>query len=299
MAPASWMLRYTGHLGVRGPDTPLFRHSARSIDPVDQIRFIADLGLAGVQDNFLKMRPPAQQERIGAELARQGLAMGSFTNNPTHWNQPLWNAENAEARALLRHDLEQSIATARRINGGIATCVTGLDPARPHAPQRAMMIENLKRLADTAASGGITLCVEAVAAAAIPGLLLAHIKDAAAVVRAVDHPAVRLLFDFGHVQVSDGNVLTHFEHNRDLLGAIQVADTPGRIDLGAGELDWPRILTTVRASGWTGLIELEYMPEQDSAAGEERLLQRLRVIDDTLRRGSAIEPGAPQPVLRR
>lgn len=283
MTATSWQMRYTAHLGLRGTDTPQFRHSARSIDPIDQLRFIADQGLAGAQDNFLKMRPVAEQERIGAELARLGLAMGSFTNNPRHWNLPLWSSADADARAVLRRDLDDSIEAARRVGGRIATCVTGLAPGIPRWRQRAAMVENLKALADQAAYGNIVLCVEPVAASHIPGLLLDHIADAVQVVRTVDHPAVRLLFDFGHVQAADDDVLGHFERSRHWIGAIQVADTPGRIDLGAGELDWPRLLRAIRASGWHDLIELEHMPARDSAQGEAQLLQRLRAIDDSLR----------------
>lgn len=282
MATPSWTLRYTGHLGLRAPDAPLFRHSARSPDPVDQIRFLADIGFAGAQDNFLKLRPAAEQERIGAELARLNLAMGSFTNDPLHWNKPLWNTTDAAAQATLRADLDASIAAAARVNGRIATCVTALAPGVAPAQQRAAMIENLKRLADRAHRGGLTLCVEAVAPQHIPGLLLQHIDDALAVVRAVDHPAVRLLFDFGHVQASDGDALAHCIRCWDSIGAIQVADTPGRIDLGAGEQDWPAIFRALRAHGWEGLIEIEHLPCEDSAEGEQRLLSRLRAIEAAL-----------------
>ena len=282
MATQNWHMRYTGHLGLRAPNAPLFQHSAHSTDPVDQIRFIADLGFAGVQDNFLKLRPVAQQRRIGAELARRGLAMGSFTNNPAHWNRPLWNSGDREARALLRRDLDASIAAAQRVDGHIATCVTAIDPDKPRRIQIEHMIENLKQLADRAARAGIALCVEPVAGQWIPGMLIDHIADAIAVVRAVDHPAVRLLFDFGHVQTSDGEVLTRFHECAEFIGAIQVADTPGRTDLGAGELDWYSILKAIRARGWPGLIEIVHMPAECSALGEQKLLERLRIIDDAL-----------------
>jgi hypothetical protein len=69
-----WRLRYAGHLGLHAPDIPLFRHSARSPAASDQIDFLADHGFAGVQDNFLELRSPAEQERIGAQIGRLGLA---------------------------------------------------------------------------------------------------------------------------------------------------------------------------------------------------------------------------------
>jgi hydroxypyruvate isomerase len=274
-----WRMRYTAHLGLRAPDLPLFSHSARSKAPDDQIAYIASIGFAGVQDNFLKLRPDDEQRRIGAALAEHGLAMGSFTNNPHGWNQPLWNSREHAARAELRRDLESSIAAAARVDGHIATCVTGFDPARPRAGQIEAMIENLSALADDAASGGLLLCVEPVAASWIPGMLVDNIADALAIVRAVDHPAVRLQFDFAHIESSDGDVLRHLQDCWSWIGAIQVADTPGRTDLGAGVIDWPAALRILHANGWQGLLEIEHMPQQESAEGEARLLDRLRTIE--------------------
>lgn len=277
-----WRMRYTAHLGLRAPDVPLFSHSARSKAPDDQIAYIASIGFAGVQDNFLKLRPDDEQRRIGAALAQHDLVMGSFTNNPNGWNKPLWGSRDAAARAELRRDLESSIAAAAHINGHIATCVTGFDPARPRADQIEAMIENLAELADDAASGGLLLCVEPIAASWIPGMLLDNIGDALAIVRAVDHPAVRLQFDFAHIESSDGDVLRQLQSCWDWIGAIQVADTPGRTDLGAGVIDWPAALRILLDNGWQGLLEIEHMPQHESVEGEAQLLDRLRIIDNSI-----------------
>jgi len=284
---AAFRLRYTGHLGLRAPDQPLFRHSARSADPVDQIAFLAEQGFAGVQDNFLKLRPVAEQQRIGVALARYGLQMGSFNNNPLAWNRPLWSLADPAAHAELAHDLEDSIAAAARTGGRYLTCVTGMglrqgDPAEDaarHAGELQGMIENLRRLADRAAQGGGILCVEPVAAAWIPGLLVATLADALHVVRTVAHPAVKLLFDIAHVQTSEGDVLPRLRACWSDVALLQAADTPGRRDLGSGELDWPAILGFLRERAYAGLIEIEHLPAADSAEAEHQLLRRLRAVD--------------------
>ena len=276
-------MRYAGHLGLRSPDAPLFRHCAGSSDPVDQIEFLADLGFAGIQDNFLKLRPIAEQERIGRALARHGLEMGTFANNPMGWNRPLWGSSDANARDELRHDLHATIDAARRVGGQRVSCVTGCDPSRPRDVQIAAMVENLKRFAGPVERAGITLCIEPVAAEWIAGLLVDRLADALAIVQDVASPAVRLLFDVAHIQMADGEVLAKLTASWDAIGAIQVADTPGRVDLGAGELDWLGILTAIRARGWQSLIEIEHLPLEDSAEGERRLIERLRTVDAAIR----------------
>ena len=282
-AARAWTMRYAGHLGLRAPDEPLFRWSARSADPVDQIGFLAEQGFAGVQDSFTKLRPVAEQERIGREMRRLGLAMGCFTNNPLAWNKPLWSSRAADARAMLKRDLSSSIDAARRVGGSVATCVTGLDDQAPRDRQIAGMIDNLKELAEPAAAAGLVLGIEAVARAWIPGLLVDRIEDALFIVKSVGHPAVRLTFDIAHIEMSGDDGLAWLERCWDWIVAVQLADMPaeglGRIDLGAGRLDWPAILRCISERGWSGLLELEHMPMEESAAGEEKLLERLRAVD--------------------
>jgi hydroxypyruvate isomerase len=47
-------------------------------DFVDQIKFMADQGFRGIEDNGLLGRPVAEQERIGKTLAQLGMTMGVF-----------------------------------------------------------------------------------------------------------------------------------------------------------------------------------------------------------------------------
>jgi len=277
--PLNQRVRLAGHLGLRGPERPLFRHSARSIDPLDQLERFADLGFAGVQDNFLKLRPPAEQARMGRRMADLGLDLGCFANDPAEWNLPLWNGDDPAAAAMLRRNVESSIAAAARVGGGDAVCVTGYDPSRPRGVQIAAMIDNLRRFAEPARKGGLRLLVEPVADLWVPGLLVNNLADATAMVRAVDSPSVRLLFDVAHVRMTGEEIVPALAGCWDIVGGIQAADVPDRTDLGTGELDWPAILGWIADRGYTGLVEIEHEPAEDSMEGETRLVERLRRID--------------------
>ena len=59
---ATFVMRYAAHLGLRAPDQPLFRHSARSVDPADQIAFLAEQGFAG---------PEGERRKYGEERDEQ------------------------------------------------------------------------------------------------------------------------------------------------------------------------------------------------------------------------------------
>jgi hydroxypyruvate isomerase len=277
-----WKLRYAPHMGLVSTDEPLFLHRAGSADPVEQIAHAASLGFAGVEDNFLKMRSPLVQERIGAELAREGLALGCFVNNPMHWNKPLWGSNALDARAQLERDLDDSIAAAGRTGARWATVVGAREPSIPIAYQLANMVENLKRLAEPAEKAGLILAIETVNDRRWPGQLLPHIADAYAVAKAVGSSAVRLVFDIGHVAPMDGEVIANLEACWEMIAIIQVADTPGRLELGTGELNWVNIFRFIRAGGYTGLIELEHTLSEPGLAGEEAMLAKLKAIDSAI-----------------
>ena len=277
-----WKLRYAAHLGLAAPDAPLFRASARSAAVEDQVAWLADKGFAGVQDNFLKLRTPDEQRRLAHALERHGLAMGSFNNNPTSWDRPLWSATDAGSRAELERELETSLTLATLTGARSAVCVTGRDATRTTSAQLAAMADNLRRLADRAARAGFALCVESVAAERFPQLLVNGIDEALQVVRAADHPAVRLQFDVAHVEMNDGDAFGHLRRCWSDVELVQVADVPGRVDLGAGKLDWVAILRWIRARGYAGLIEIEHEPAAAGIDGERALLERLRAIDDAL-----------------
>jgi hydroxypyruvate isomerase len=277
-----WKQRYAPHLGLIGPDAPLFIESAGSSDPLAQIEYLASLGFAGIEDNYLKLRPVETQERMGAALERHGMAMGCFVNNPMLWNRPLWGEDSEDARAQLDRDLQDSIEAARRTGGKTLTVVSGLDRAVPAAFQRANMAENLKRLGDVAEKAGVVLAAETVDARRWPGMLLHHIADAYAVVRAANSAAAGLVFDIGHIHPMDGDVTTNLHACWDKIAVIQAADIPGRLELGSGELNWVNLFRMIRDKGYTGLIELEHLLSSPGAPGERAMLESLRAIDDAL-----------------
>jgi hypothetical protein len=74
-ATAPFNLKYAPSLGM------FPEHAGR--DPVDQIKFIHDMGFRAVFDNGLMGRPAADQERIASELRRLGMDLGPFVFMPT------------------------------------------------------------------------------------------------------------------------------------------------------------------------------------------------------------------------
>jgi hydroxypyruvate isomerase len=260
------------------PDKPLFLETLGTPDPVVHIEYAADQGFAGMEDNWLARRDAAEQKRIGEALARYGLEMGCFAAsvNPDKTN---WVTDNETSAAELDREIANAIEIAKRVNGRYLTVAVARDPRAPYGFQTAAMVRHLRRLADKCERAGVILCIEATNPFGLPGMLLQHIADAYAVVKAAASPAVKLLFDFTHVQLMDGNIVANFELCRDEIAIVQIADIPRRRELGLGEVHWPNVLRAVRDAGYDGLIEYEVLPSQPGRAGEQAALEALRRVD--------------------
>ena len=271
-------LRFAAHLGVRAPDRPLFMASAGP-SAAEQVAWISAQGFSGVFDNFLCLRDPEEQAAFGQLAADHGLAVGSFTLDPEGWSTPLWSRDDAEAHDAQRALVERAVAVAARTGSRTVTCVTGRSPSWPIEAQRAAMAANLARVGDLAGAAGLALCVEPVAAAFIPDLLADRLADAQAIVIAADHPAVRLAFDVGHIAIAGDDPAAPLAGPP---GLVQIADAPGRIDPGAGSVDWRAVFVGLARTGYAGLIEVECEAMDPGVAGEAALLARLRALDDRM-----------------
>ena len=283
----AWALRYASHLGYRTSDAPLFRESVGSLDPLAHIAFAAELGFAGVQYALARSRPIAEQEAVAAALARYGLETGCVIYTTREkLAAPLWGTTDAETRAVLNCELVAGFDMAKRVNSRYLAVFGGADPRLPIGEQRAAMTENLRRAAPLAERAGITLLLELINTRSVANLLLHHIGDAHAMVKAVDSPAVRLIFDTSHVQAMDGDLLVRLDSCWDVIALVQIADNPHRLEPGAGEINFEAILRELYRRNYRGLVELEHNWSEPSRAAEQRGIAYLRRLDEIIVRNS-------------
>jgi len=276
----AWTLRYASHLGYRAPDTPLYRHIVGSLDPVAHVEFAASLGFGGVQFAMARTREVAEQEAVARALARHGLEAGCIVyTGRDKLAAPLWSQSDGEARALLAAELAGAYETAKRINSRYVAVLSGADPRLPLAYQRVAMTENLRWASDPADRAGVILCVESINRRSLPQMLIHHIGDAYEIVRAVDHPAVRLIFDTAHIQAMDGDLLNHLDACWEAIALVQIADNPGRLEPGSGELNFANILRHLHRRQYRGLIELEHDWSVPGQEAEQRGIESLRQLD--------------------
>jgi hydroxypyruvate isomerase len=145
----------------------------------------------------------------------------------------------------------------------------------------ANLIDFFSRLAPEAEARGVNVCMEPTNNR-IPSddrtdTIFNHLDWGLDVLRAVKSPNIKLLYDFYHTQIMDGDVTRRFLENLDLVCHIQVAGVPGRglID-DSQELSYGYIAQQIAESGYAGYVSLEHYPR--SGEDIEELLERSYAI---------------------
>jgi hydroxypyruvate isomerase len=99
----------------------------------------------------------------------------------------------------------------------------------------------------------------------------------AGIVRRVDSPWVKLLFDIYHVQIMDGDVIRRIRQYGPWIGHVHTAGNPGRGELDdRQEINFPACMKALLEVGYRGYVGQEFIPTRDPMQG---LLQAVSQCD--------------------
>ncbi|MER9583903.1 TIM barrel protein [Mesorhizobium sp. M0276] len=102
-----------------------------------------------------------------------------------------------------------------------------------------------------------------------PGVPFGRAEDTLALVSSIDHPRLRLNLDLYHAQIGEGNLIELCRACLPWIGEVQVADVPGRMEPGTGEVNWHAIAKALKAMGYAGPIGMEAFASGDPEAALE------------------------------
>lgn len=154
---------------------------------------------------------------------------------------------------------KERIELAKQLNCRRLVGLTGnerKDVSRDEQTQN--VIRCLKRLAPLAEKNDVFLVMEALNPLVDhKGFFLNRTDHTMEILKAVDSPNVKMLFDIYHQQITEGNVIRNITQNIDRIGHFHVADNPGRKEPGSGELNYKNIFSAIAATGYQGFVALE------------------------------------------
>jgi hydroxypyruvate isomerase len=126
-------------------------------------------------------------------------------------------------------------------------------------------IEGLNRVKRVAEDHGVTICVELLNSKVNhPDYQGDRTPFGAAIVKAVNSPRVKLLYDIYHMQIMEGDVIRTIRDNKDLIGHYHTGGVPGRHELDdTQELNWAAVAKAIVDTGFTGYFAHEFVPTKD------------------------------------
>ena len=130
----------------------------------------------------------------------------------------------------------------------------------PWPVQRAGIVDGLKRAGDIAASGGVTITLEPLSVEpGQPRRALDRAVDCFPVIAEVNHPNVKVCFDFFHLQRTEGNLTVNLREGlaKGLIKIVQIGDVPGRLEPGTGEINYPFLFAELRRLNYRGYLDTE------------------------------------------
>ncbi len=209
---------------------------------------------------------PADVQRIRGRMTQLGIVCDAMSGIDTGF------AEQGAAQKLA-DELTARMAQAERLGCRRIILLSGKrDASMSREKQHAVCIENLQRAADVAAKHNFVLLLEPIDTLENPSIYLTKVEEAFAITRAVNSPAVQVLYDFYHQQrglpANSGvaPLLSPLRGNIHLLGLVHVADVPGRHAPGTGTIDYSAIYRALQKDGYHGWMAMEFMPTGDAAA---------------------------------
>ncbi|NKB87273.1 MAG: TIM barrel protein [Acidobacteria bacterium] len=249
-------------------------------DVVAQLEFMADQGFRSLEDNGMKGRSVADQERIANEMTRLGMRMGVFVAHTIYWNEPNLASGDAEHRAEFLREVEESVEVAKRVNARWMTVVPGHEDLRQSPEfQLAHVVETLKQASAILEPHGLVMVLEPLNPRSHPGLFLKRIPQAYVICKAVDSPACKILNDLFHQQITEGNLIPNLDDAWDEIDYIQIGDNPGRKEPTTGEINYANVFQHIRDKGFTGIYGMEHGNSREGREGERAVIDAYRSVD--------------------
>jgi len=258
-------LNYAPHFGM-------FKNNAGK-DPIDQLKFMADVGFTALEDNGMMGRAVELQEKIAKTMNQLNMEMGVFVTY-ANFKDKSFVTDDKSIRDMLLNTMHNAVEVAKRVNAKWTTVVPGaFDTRLEWDYQTANVIENLKYCSEVFEPYGIIMVLEPLNPwRDHPGLFLTKIPQAYQICKAVNSPSCKILNDLYHQQITEGNLIPNIDKAWDEIVYFQVGDNPGRKEPTTGEINYKNVFKHIHNKGFKGIVGMEHGLSRSGKEGEQALI---------------------------
>jgi len=203
---------------------------------------------------------------LRARLTGAGLVMNGINTAPGGEREfglaALPGREDDFARAM-----DQALEWAVALGASTIHVMAGCPAPQDRAWALDVYLQNLERACAMAKGVPVDLLIEPINRYDRPGYFLSRSDEAADIIADLRLPNLKLLFDFYHVQIMEGDLLRRFARHRSVIGHIQFASVPHRREPDEGETAYPAICCAIADAGWDRWVGAEYNPRGKTEDG--------------------------------
>jgi hydroxypyruvate isomerase len=222
---------------------------------IELARHCKEIGLVAMEGIDSKHYPEVRALGLAISLVgSHGFAKGPF--NPAHH-------EFVETR------LREGIDLALKFGCNKVITFTGMrEPGISDAAGAKHCVAAWKRVMGYAEEKKVLLCLEHLNSRdnthpmkGHPGYFGDDVELCVDLIRRVDSPNMKLLFDIYHVQIMHGDVIRRIRQYKDVIAHYHTAGVPGRGELDENqELNYPAILRAILETGYDWFVAQEFIP---------------------------------------
>jgi hydroxypyruvate isomerase len=221
----------------------------------DLINLCVDVGLEGIEGIDTKFYPEAKAKGLKISL----VGSHGFGAGPT----------STDNHAECIQKLTKSIDAAVEFGAKSVITFTGMRvPGMDDTTAEKNCLDCWKKVIEHAEKSHVTLVLEHLNSRddshpmkGHPGYFGDDVERCFDLVKQMDSPNFRLLFDIYHVQIMNGDVIRRIKKYHSLIGHYHTAGNPGRAEMDeTQEINYEPILKAILETGYQGFIAQEFIP---------------------------------------
>ena len=242
------------------------------------LSFLAGLGYEGVElairnpdeIDFSKMHELLNKYKLTVPAIGTGQV---WAEEKLSFSDPDESIRDHAIRRIIAHIPEASQLKANIIVGLIRGKT---QPGVSREQAIDWMVNGLKTSAQTAAAQGVSLCLEPINRYETD--LVNTVAEGLDLINQIGMDNLGLLVDTFHMNIEEADIYDSIKKAGHKIFHFHIADS-NRWYPGAGHLDFAKILTSLRETGYAGFISGEFLPTPDPETAAERGIKQIKSVN--------------------
>ena len=176
-------------------------------------------------------------------------------------------------KAEFEASIEAALAYAATLRAQFVHVLAGKVPPNELRERYVdVYVENLSWACAACEREGVGVLIEPINTYEMPGYLTSLTAHAIETMALVDNPNLGIQYDFHNAQLMEGSITKTLEQHISSIRHMQIANVPGRLPPGSGELNFPYLFDLIDRLGYQGWVGCEYRPQGDHPASTRESL---------------------------